>query len=130
MLCSSRSTGLTPEADASIALDARDISAREPWSTSGWADISRTSPTERETPHTGTTCPWALRGGALRVDLNVDAPPAAWAGLSGGGVVIGGRIVAVITEAPRNYEQAKVWATPVALFWNDEGFQRALKGAQ
>ncbi|MFO0652444.1 MAG: hypothetical protein U0326_39860 [Polyangiales bacterium] len=115
-------------APGSMLLDARDIQAHEEWSASGWARVLSETPRKTESPQMGSTFEWFAATGRPRVDLGVEASPESWKGLSGAAIRVNDRIVAVFSGAPEGYDNKRLWATPVAQFWGDEGFQRALKG--
>lgn len=112
----------------SMLLDPRDIRAQEEWTASAWAEVLPEAPQRSEGPQMGKTFEWSAASALPWLELSTEANPESWKGLSGAAVRVNDRIVAVFAGAPESDDNKRLSATPVALFWRDEGFQRALTG--
>jgi hypothetical protein len=111
---------------AAMVLESRAIKAHEKWSAAGYPEVDRNEPEEGETPHQGTTYAWSLSKKSHRVHLLAEGNPNEWGGFSGAAIVVEGRVIAVATEMPKGYRKTRLYATPVARFWDEPNFRRAL----
>jgi hypothetical protein len=68
----------------------------------------------------------SCKRGSKRLNLDVDASPESFNGLSGGAVLIRERIVGVMRAVPSNWGGKRLEATPVSVFWEEPAFRKAL----
>jgi len=101
-----------------------DISDRDRWSAWGYPKTTNQNSSTDEQVAMGWAAPCPPHQTALV--LTVDAPPQVWAGMSGAGVWIGGKLAGVIIEALEGFSGKQLQATPVAQFVDDLEFRLAL----
>lgn len=110
-------------------LDPAAIPPNREWNAAGYPAVREDDATNEETRFIGQACGWSPEADKVRAEFISRDKPEAWYGLSGGAVRVDGKVVAVITEVPHDFEKTRLWATPVACFWSEAEFRRKL-GAQ
>jgi hypothetical protein len=92
------------------------------WASFGFPEVGAKDDLLTEVPMIGKVNGYS----GQQVDLGVEfrTPlPGGWRGASGGPVFVNGRIVGVISECPENWDQQRLFATPVWRLLEDEGFR-------
>ncbi len=119
--------GMAPSHPLALLSDG-DIKSGSEWEAHGYPAVreseSDSEPSNRRESVRGRTC--SYQKGHDRVNLDVSARPEKFNGLSGGAVVVEGRIVGVVRAVPADWGNGRLEATPVASFLHEPGFRRAL----
>lgn len=107
-------------------LAAGDVGNRTAWYARGYPMVGDAKPSEELTSLKGTT--HAYFAGESELRLGVDEPPANCKGLSGGAVIVGDRIVALVKDVarPDDWKNKLLHATPVASLCTREDFLSAM----
>ncbi|HMY15847.1 MAG TPA: serine protease [Polyangium sp.] len=114
----------TPAMHPLVGLSAEAITTDTPWEALGYPAVRESQPSTRLEQVRGKAASY-IRGGE-RINLDVDAAPEKFNGLSGGAVVIRERIVGVLRAVPMNWGGKRLEATPVGVFADVPDFRKAL----
>jgi hypothetical protein len=107
-----------------LGLSPENIATDSPWEAHGYPAVRDDQPSTRLEQVRGKACSF-IRGNA-RMNLDVDAAPEKFNGLSGGAVVVRDRIVGIMRAVPNNWGGKRLEATPVSVFWDEPDFRKAL----
>lgn len=107
-----------------LGLSPDDIATDAAWEAHGYPAVRDTQPSTRLEQVRGKAGSF-VRGNE-RLNLDVDAAPEKFHGLSGGAVIIRDRIVGVIRAVPSNWGGKRLEATPVCIFLANPEFRQAL----
>jgi len=107
-----------------VGLSAESITTNTPWEAQGYPAVRESQPSTRLEQVRGKAASY-VRGNE-RLNLDVDAAPEKFNGLSGGVVVIRERIVGVLRAVPMNWGGKRLEATSIAAFCDNSDFRAAL----
>ena len=118
------------DSEASITVRTQDgpIAGDVYWQAYGYPALYAKTPSESLQQEGGRTHAWAA-GSVLPLTLTIQGGPKgerALNGLSGAGVLIGGRVVAIITAFEKARQQERIDAIPLARFFGAADFRKAV----
>jgi|GEM_PF-5713659 hypothetical protein len=113
-------------------LDGRVLASDEPWRSRGWAVGGAALPhsdliLSSMSPLSGLA--YAFEEGEESLQLTLEAAGSSvklWKGASGAPIFCGKRLVGVIRGGPSAFKGERLYATPIAAVWEQDGFQKSV----